>query len=234
MAEALAVVKVGKTECGFLKLTPTSRTAAMAGAVSAVTLKARRPSATNRMRLLGRFASAASAPLATTRANANVSRPLNLSDIKSTPSVSTISVAFEKASPCRRSFDHLVGARKQCRRHFEAERLGCNQVDDEIEFSRLLDGNIAGLRHVQNLVHKIGGAPEQVREVWSIGHETAPQQTISMGRQTAVVLYVLALVAVVVGVDVLFFRNRFWERLMVNVGVVLVFWAFYLRFMKRP
>ena len=55
-----------------------------------------------------------------------------------------------------------------------------------------------------------------------------------MGRQTAVVLYVLALVAVVVGVDVLFFKNRFWERLMVNVGVVLVFGAFYLRFLKRP
>ena len=56
----------------------------------------------------------------------------------------------------------------------------------------------------------------------------------SMGRQAAVVLYVLALVAVVVGVDVLFFRNRLWERLMVNVGIVLVFWAFYLRFLKRP
>jgi hypothetical protein len=55
-----------------------------------------------------------------------------------------------------------------------------------------------------------------------------------MGRQAAVVLYVLALVAVVVGVDVLFFRNRFWERLMVNVGIVLVFGAFYLRFLKRP
>jgi type IV secretory pathway VirB2 component (pilin) len=55
-----------------------------------------------------------------------------------------------------------------------------------------------------------------------------------MGRQTAGALYVLALVAVVVGVDVLFFRNRFWERLMVNVGVVLVFGAFYLRFLKRP
>ncbi len=41
-----------------------------------------------------------------------------------------------------------------------------------------------------------------------------------MGRQTAVVLYVLAMVAVVVGVDVLFFRNRFWDRLMVNVGDV--------------
>jgi len=48
------------------------------------------------------------------------------------------------------------------------------------------------------------------------------------------VLYVLALVAVVVGVDVLFFRNRFWERLTVNVGIVLVFAAFYLRFLKHP
>jgi hypothetical protein len=55
-----------------------------------------------------------------------------------------------------------------------------------------------------------------------------------MGRQTAAVLYVLALVAVVVAVDVLFFRNRFLERLMVNVGIVLVFGAFYLRFLKRP
>jgi len=48
------------------------------------------------------------------------------------------------------------------------------------------------------------------------------------------VLYVIALVAVVVGVDVLFFRDRFWQRLMVNVGIVLVFVAFYLRFLKRP
>lgn len=44
----------------------------------------------------------------------------------------------------------------------------------------------------------------------------------------------LALVAVVVGVDVLFFRHDFWPRLIVNVGVVLVFAAFYLRFLKRP
>ncbi len=54
-----------------------------------------------------------------------------------------------------------------------------------------------------------------------------------MSRQAGVVLYVLVLVAVVVGVDVLFFRHRFWERLMVNVGIVLVFAAFGLRFLKR-
>jgi hypothetical protein len=55
-----------------------------------------------------------------------------------------------------------------------------------------------------------------------------------VGRQAGAVLYVLALVAVVVGVDLLFFRHQLWERLIVNVGIVLVFAAFYLRFLKRP
>jgi hypothetical protein len=55
-----------------------------------------------------------------------------------------------------------------------------------------------------------------------------------MGSRAAAALYVLVMAAVVVGVDVLFFRHRFWERLMVNVGIVLVFGAFYLRFLKRP
>jgi hypothetical protein len=54
-----------------------------------------------------------------------------------------------------------------------------------------------------------------------------------MGRQRSVVLYVLLLVAVVVGVDVLFFRHQFLERLLANVGIVLVFAAIYLRFVKR-
>src|SRR3974390_2611719 len=47
------MVKVGNSECGFLKLTPLSRTSAMAGAVSGVTFSARRPSGMNRMRLCG-------------------------------------------------------------------------------------------------------------------------------------------------------------------------------------
>jgi cytochrome c oxidase subunit IV len=54
-----------------------------------------------------------------------------------------------------------------------------------------------------------------------------------VGRQAAVALYVLAMVAVVVGVDILFFRHLLWERLAVNVGIVLVFVSFYLRFLKR-
>jgi predicted cobalt transporter CbtA len=55
-----------------------------------------------------------------------------------------------------------------------------------------------------------------------------------MGRQAATVLYVLTMVVVVVGVDVLVFRDHFWERLMVNVGIVLVFGAFYFRFLQHP
>ena len=54
-----------------------------------------------------------------------------------------------------------------------------------------------------------------------------------MGRRAGVVLYVLALVAVVVAVDILFFRNHAWERLAANVGIVLLFGAFYFRFLKR-
>jgi hypothetical protein len=53
-----------------------------------------------------------------------------------------------------------------------------------------------------------------------------------MAKPAGVVLYVFTLVLVVVGVDVLFFRHRFWERLVVNVAIVLVFGAFYLRFLK--
>jgi len=50
-----------------------------------------------------------------------------------------------------------------------------------------------------------------------------------MGTRTNTVLYVLLMAAVIVAVDVLFFRNKFWERLMVNIGIVLVFTAFYFR-----
>jgi len=55
-----------------------------------------------------------------------------------------------------------------------------------------------------------------------------------MGRQVAVVLYGVAMVAIIVGVDVAFFRNHFWERLAVNIGIVLVFAAFYVSFLSRP
>ncbi len=47
------MVKVGNSECEFLKLTPLSRSSAIAGAVCGVTMRPRRPSGTNRIRLRG-------------------------------------------------------------------------------------------------------------------------------------------------------------------------------------
>lgn len=48
-----------------------------------------------------------------------------------------------------------------------------------------------------------------------------------------VALYVTAMVAMIVVVDLAFFRNHAWARLAVNVGIVLVFGAFYFRYFAR-
>ena len=54
-----------------------------------------------------------------------------------------------------------------------------------------------------------------------------------MGKSVVAALYLIAMVVVIVGMDVLFFRGQFWERLAANIGVVLVFVAFYFRFLRR-
>ena len=60
------------------------------------------------------------------------------------------------------------------------------------------------------------------------------EQEIDMTRNMSIVLFIVVMIAVIVSVDLLFFRNLFWERLIANIGIVLVFAAFYLRFVKIP
>ena len=55
-----------------------------------------------------------------------------------------------------------------------------------------------------------------------------------MTKNFYVVLFVLIMIAVIVSVDILFFKDRFWERLIANISIVLVFVAFYFRFFKKP
>lgn len=55
-----------------------------------------------------------------------------------------------------------------------------------------------------------------------------------MTRTAVNVLYVVLMIAIIVGVDLAFFRFRFWERLAANIGIVLVFVAFYFRFLNHP
>lgn len=54
-----------------------------------------------------------------------------------------------------------------------------------------------------------------------------------MDRRVLLTLYVVAMAAVIIVVDVVFFRNRVGPRLLVNIGIVLVFLAFYARFLTR-
>jgi hypothetical protein len=53
-----------------------------------------------------------------------------------------------------------------------------------------------------------------------------------MNIQVAVALYMVAVVIVIAGVNLAFFRNRLWEWLIANIGIVSVFAAFYLRFLR--
>jgi hypothetical protein len=59
-------------------------------------------------------------------------------------------------------------------------------------------------------------------------------QGLNVTRQLVLVIYVVAMAAVITGVDFAFLRDGFWVRLIVNIGIVLVFLAFYLRFLTRP
>src|SRR3974377_743448 len=54
--------------------------------------------------------------------------------------------------------DHLVGAGEHRPGNGKTERLGALQVDDKLEFGRLLDRNVGRLRPAQNLVGDPGGA----------------------------------------------------------------------------
>lgn len=47
-----------------------------------------------------------------------------------------------------------------------------------------------------------------------------------------VAIFVATMVALIVGVDVAIFKDHPWERLAVNIGIVLMFGAFYFRFFR--
>ena len=72
----------------------------------------------------------------------------------------------------RRSHSITSSARaSSARRHVEAERLGDREIDDQLEFGRLLDRQVARLRAAQNLVDIVGCAAKQVRNMRAVRHQ---------------------------------------------------------------
>ena len=68
----------------------------------------------------------------------------------------------------------LAGATQSLRRQAQrgsVERYGSRQINDKIELRWLLDRNVGWFRSAQDFVDKLSGAPVEVAEVCSIGHQ---------------------------------------------------------------
>jgi hypothetical protein len=68
------------------------------------------------------------------------------------------------------SFDHLVGAGDERRRNSQAQSLGGFEIENKLEFGRLIHWEIARLRPAQNLVHVVCRVAEptspRLRDRW--------------------------------------------------------------------
>ena len=53
-------------------------------------------------------------------------------------------------------FDHLIGAGEERRGHFDVERLGGLQIDEQLEFVGPIDRDVTRLGPVEDLVHVDG------------------------------------------------------------------------------
>jgi hypothetical protein len=54
-----------------------------------------------------------------------------------------------------------------------------------------------------------------------------------VSKTLAVVILLVGMIVLIVGCDVLFLRDRFGLRLAVNIGIVVVFGAIYLIFLRQ-
>ncbi len=53
-----------------------------------------------------------------------------------------------------------------------------------------------------------------------------------MDKNISLLVFVLIMAVIIVAVDFVLFRQHFWARLIANIGIVLIFVALYLRFLR--
>src|SRR4029077_5957746 len=80
------------------------------------------------------------------------------------------------------SFHHFVRACEDRLRHCEAERLRGLEIENELVFGRLLDGQITGLLALENAVYVERGPREQIRNINTVGKQTATLHIRTIGR----------------------------------------------------
>ena len=64
------------------------------------------------------------------------------------------------------SFDQSISPRDESRLHFDAERLGRFQINDEFEYRRPLDRQLGRVPSLQNAIGIVGKAPMGFRKLW--------------------------------------------------------------------
>src|SRR5215471_10533639 len=70
-------------------------------------------------------------------------------------------------------FDHLVGAGEQCGRHGKTNRLGCLQVDDELELHRPQNWQVARLLAFENAAGINAELALPIDNARSVAHQSA-------------------------------------------------------------
>src|SRR5215475_8739007 len=75
------------------------------------------------------------------------------------------------------SFDHLVGEREQIVGDVDAERLGSLEIDHELEFGYLHDGQVTWLLAFENATNIEANLTVHVGDAGAVAHQ-APRQCI--------------------------------------------------------
>src|SRR5262249_10089101 len=75
--------------------------------------------------------------------------------------------------------DHSVGSKEKGLRDRQSEGLRSLEVNHQLELRRLLDGQIAGLRALEDFVHVGGGTPKEIAEIRAVAHEAASLHMVS-------------------------------------------------------
>ena len=78
-------------------------------------------------------------------------------------------------------FDHCVGAAEQRQRHGKTQRLGCLEIDNELHFGRLLNGQIRWLLAFENPSRITAGLTLRIGQIRSIPHYAAVNGEVAAG-----------------------------------------------------